>query len=60
MDKIRLNRELYNEFEKEEINKERIIELLKKGANPLENMSTGKHSEEPYEEILQRYYWKTV
>lgn len=52
MDKIRLNRELYNEFEKEEINKERIIELLKKGANPLENMSTGKHSEEPYEEII--------
>lgn len=52
MDQIDLNRELYNEFEKEFLNEEKIIELLKKGADPLGNMSVNSYSEEPYEEII--------
>lgn len=52
MDQTRLNKELYNEFEKEVLDKEKIIELIKKGANPLGNMSTNSYAEEPYEEII--------
>lgn len=52
MDQTRLNKELYNEFEKEVLDKEKIIELIKKSANPLGNMSTNSYAEEPYEEII--------
>lgn len=52
MDQTRLNKELYNEFEKEVLDKEKIIELIKKGANPLGNMPTNSYAEEPYEEII--------
>ena len=52
MNQIDLNRKLYEEFEKKELNETRIIELLKEGANPLGNMSNEKWSEEPYEEII--------
>ena len=52
MNQIELNQKLYNECIKKEVNKEKIIELLKNGANPLGSISNQDKYEYLYNELI--------